>query len=178
LNPGLVYEANEVDYITFLCGQGFNTSTLQLITGEKIICSEIAYTTARDLNYPSFALKAPHPKHHISGSFKRTVTNVGSPNSTYIAILTVSEGLNISVNPDVLYFTSLGEKQTYVLSIDGKIKKSIESASLIWDDGKYQVRSPIVIFDERAEKGNSVDLYCINYLYIVIFSLLVYIIIG
>ncbi|WJX58795.1 hypothetical protein P8452_44211 [Trifolium repens] len=176
LNPGLVYDANEVDYITFLCGQGFNTSTLQLITGEKIICSEIAYTTARDLNYPSFALKVPHPKHHISGSFKRTVTNVGSPNSTYIAILTLSKGLNISVNPDVLYFTSLGEKQTYVLTIDGKIKKSIESTSLIWDDGKYQVRSPIVVFDERIEKGRGVSFYCTNYIYIVIFNLLVYII--
>jgi hypothetical protein len=112
----------------------------------------------------------PHPKHHISGSFKRTVTNVGSPNSTYIAILTLSKGLNISVNPDVLYFTSLGEKQTYVLTIDGKIKKSIESASLIWDDGKYQVRSPIVVFDERVEKGKGVSLECTNYIYIVIFN--------
>ncbi|GAU45721.1 hypothetical protein TSUD_247290 [Trifolium subterraneum] len=146
LNPGLVYEANEVDYIRFLCGQDFNALTLQLITGDKIICSEIAYTTARDLNYPSFALKAPHPNHYISGSFRRTVTNVGSPNSTYIAILIVSKGLNISVNPDVLYFTSLGEKQTYVLTINGKIKKSIESASLIWDDGKFQKKEMVLLY--------------------------------
>ncbi|KEH32520.1 subtilisin-like serine protease [Medicago truncatula] len=76
LNPGLIYEANEGDYICFLCGQGFNETTLQLITEEKIICSEIGYATAGDLNYPLFAFKAPHPKHYLSGSFERTVTNV------------------------------------------------------------------------------------------------------
>lgn len=149
---------------------------MQLITKENIICSEIAHTTARDLNYPSFALKAPHPKHHITGTFKRTVTNVGSPMSTYIATVNAPKGLNISVTPSVLSFTSVGEKQSFVLTILGKMKRSIRSASLIWDDGKFQVRSPIVIFDERAE-SKGVNLYCINYIYIVIFNLLFYIII-
>lgn len=77
VNPGLIFDTNEGDYIRLLCGQVFNETVLQLITEETIICSEIGYAIARDLNYPSFALKAPHPKHYLSGSFKRNVKNVG-----------------------------------------------------------------------------------------------------
>lgn len=135
LNPGLIYEANEGDYIRFLCGQGFNASTLWLITEEYINCSEMGYTSARDLNYPLFALKAPRPKHHMSGTFKRIVTNVGLSMSTYDATVTVPKGLHISVTPSVLSFTTLGEKQSFVLTIHGRMKRSIRSTSLIWDDG-------------------------------------------
>lgn len=176
LKLDLIYEADEKDYISFLCGQGFNASTLYLITEKYIICFEVANSTARDLNYPSFALKAPRPKHHVSGTFKRIVTNVGLPMSTYIANVTAPKGIHISVTPSVLSFTALGEKQSFVLTIHGKMKRSIRSASLVWDDGQYQVRSPIVIFDDRAiSKG--VSLYCINYIYTVIFGLLFCIII-
>jgi hypothetical protein len=152
LNPRLVYDANVDDYIRFLCGQGFNTTVLPLITGEEDTCFNTTYTSARDLNYPSFALKAPSPKHRVSGSFIRTVTNVGLPIATYKAIVTPPKGLHITVNPSVLSFTSIGEKKTFVLTIDGILKKAIGSASLIWDDGTFKVRSPIVVYDERAEK--------------------------
>ncbi|KAI5434344.1 hypothetical protein KIW84_021267 [Lathyrus oleraceus] len=177
MNPGLVYDANEEDYIRFLCGQGLNMSILLQITERIINCSEIGYLTARDLNYPSFAFKAPRSKHHLNGSFKRAVTNVGLPMSTYRAFVTAPKGLNISVIPNVLSFTSLGEKQTFTLTVNGKMKKSIGSASLIWDDGKYQVRSPIVVFDERAVNGKGANLYRIYCICIVIFNLLLYIII-
>lgn len=175
LNPGLVYDANEEEYIRFLCGQGLDMSMLLQITESIINCSERGYMIPRDLNYPSFAFKVPRPKHHLNASSKRTVTNVGLAMSTYRAFVTAPKGFNISVTPDLLSFTSLGEKQTFTLTINGKMKKSIGSASLIWDNGKFQVRSPIVVFDERAVNGAS--LYRINYLYIVIFNLLFYIII-
>jgi hypothetical protein len=65
-----------------------------------------------------FALQASYPKNHISGSYKRTITNVGLPTPTYRAIVTVPNGLNVSAKLDVLSFSSLGERQTYVLAID------------------------------------------------------------
>ncbi|CAL5203372.1 unnamed protein product [Lathyrus oleraceus] len=173
LNPGLVYDADEEEYIRFLCGQGLDMSMLLQITESIINCSERGYMIPRDLNYPSFAFKVQRPKHHLNASSKRTVTNVGLAMSTYRAFVTARKGFNISVTPDLLSFTSLGEKQTFTLTINGKMKKSIGSASLIWDNGKFQVRSPIVVFDERAVNGAS--LYRINYLYIVIFNLLFYI---
>ena len=147
VNPGLVYDAGENDYIRFLCGQGYSSRTLQLITGDKSTCSEKTYGTARDLNYPSFALQVSRSNPNVSGSFTRTVTNVGLPTSTYKATVTAPKGLKIQVNPSVLSFTSLGQKQTFVLTIDGAIRESIVSASLVWDDGKFQVRSPITVFN-------------------------------
>ncbi|KAK7305805.1 hypothetical protein VNO77_43717 [Canavalia gladiata] len=146
VNPGLVYDAGEIDYVRLLCGQGYSSRSLQLITGDNSSCSETSYGTSRDLNYASFALNVLPSNSSISGSFKRTVTNVGSSTSTYKATVTAPQGLKIGVNPSVLSFTSLGQKQTFVLTIEGTIEKAIVSASLVWDDGKVQVRSPIIVF--------------------------------
>ncbi|XP_057441881.1 cucumisin-like isoform X2 [Lotus japonicus] len=130
MKPGLVYDATESDYIRFLCGQGYNSKRLHLITGDNSSCSETTYGSARDLNYPSFALQASPSYPNVYGTFKRTVTNVGSPISTYKAFVTSPLGLKIKVKPNVLSFKYLGEKKTFVLTVDGT----------------YQVRSPIVVF--------------------------------
>ncbi|GMY39337.1 cucumisin-like [Fagus crenata] len=146
-NPGLIYDIDALDYIKFLCAQGYHTTLLRHITGDKSICPEGSAGTAFDLNYPSIALSTPLSK-AISHVFNRTVTNVGSPTSTYKAIVTTPPGLSIKVNPSVLSFTSLGQKLSFQLTIKGKIDKQIVSASLIWDDGTYQVRSPIALYGE------------------------------
>ncbi|CAL0301474.1 unnamed protein product [Lupinus luteus] len=99
INPGLVYDANEIDYVRFSCGQGYST---------------------------------------------RTVTNVGLSSSTYKAIVTAPQGLKIEVNPNVLY---VGKKQTFLLTIEGTLEENIVSDSLVWDDDKFQFRSPIVVFN-------------------------------
>ncbi|XP_028776150.1 cucumisin-like isoform X2 [Neltuma alba] len=144
VNPGLVYDASEVDFVRFLCGQGYSIKTLQLVTGDNSSCSVSA--KASDLNYPSFALPTPASNVTVSGSFKRTVTYVGSEKSTYKATVSGPPGLKIQANPSVLSFTSRGEKQSFVVSVEGSLEASIVSASLLWSDGKIQVRSPIVVF--------------------------------
>jgi hypothetical protein len=154
-NPGLIYDANADDYIKFLCNHGYNTTTLQLLTLDNSTCSNTMHTSIRDLNYPSFALKAPSTKQHFNGSFRRTLTNVGLPFSTYRATVTALEGLTISVNPDVLSFTSLGETKTFVLNVDGAMEEASISTSLIWNYGDFKVRSPIVVYDARAEQDQS-----------------------
>ncbi|XP_021295443.1 cucumisin-like isoform X1 [Herrania umbratica] len=146
VNPGLVYDSEEVDYIKFLCGQGYSTRFLQLVTRDDATCSEATSGTVWDLNYPSFALFTS-PLKPVSRTFNRTVTNVGSPSSTYTATLTAPAGaLKIQVNPNVLSFTSLGQKLSFELTIEGTTEKSIVSASLEWDDGVQKVRSPIIVF--------------------------------
>ncbi|RVX13622.1 Cucumisin [Vitis vinifera] len=146
VNPGLVYDADKIDYVKFLCGQGYTTQTLQLVTGDNSVCSEATNGTVWDLNYPSFALSSSTFE-SITGVFTRTVTNVGSPVSTYKATVTGAPiGLQIQVVPDILSFTSLGQKLSFVLKVEGKVGDNIVSASLVWDDGVHQVRSPIVVF--------------------------------
>ncbi|PRQ57076.1 putative cucumisin [Rosa chinensis] len=144
--PGLVYDLDEQDYLYFLCSQGYSGKLLEIITRDKSSCSSKSNNeTTNDLNYPSFALSIKDPE-FINGVFHRTVTNVGSSNSTYRAKVVAPSGLEINVNPSVLSFTSLGQKESFVVTVKGSIEKSnIVSASLVWDDGTFQVRSPIVI---------------------------------
>ncbi|XP_035548784.1 cucumisin-like isoform X1 [Juglans regia] len=145
-NPGLIYDIDAADYIKFLCGQGYNTKLLQLLTGDNSTsCSDATNGTVNDLNYPAFALSTP-PLRSINRVFNRIVTNVGSPTSTYKAILTSPLGLTIKVTPSILSFTSLGQKLPYTLTIEGTIDKFTVSASLTWDDGTFLVRSPIAVF--------------------------------
>ncbi|KAL5568981.1 hypothetical protein UlMin_025556 [Ulmus minor] len=142
--PGLVYDADEHDYIEFLCGQGYTTKLLRIITGDNSSCPSNGTDT--DLNYPAFVLSTK-PSESINHVFHRTVTNVGSPTSTYKSNLVAPQGLNIKVNPSVLTFTSLGQKLSYAVTVEGKIDhKIMVSTSLVWDDCTFQVRSPIVVY--------------------------------
>nr|POF25238.1 cucumisin [Quercus suber] len=40
INPGLVYDAEEVDCVNFLCGQGYSSKSLRLVTGNNFSYSE------------------------------------------------------------------------------------------------------------------------------------------
>ncbi|CAJ1967806.1 unnamed protein product [Sphenostylis stenocarpa] len=147
LNPGLVYDANETDYVNFLCGHGYDTKKLKSITKDSSKCTQTNNGMALDLNLPSFALSinSSTPFH---GTFHRTVTNVGSNTSTYKARVTALPPSlsNFKVEPDVISFSSVGQKKSFTLSIEGTLNVEISSSFLIWDDGTFQVRSPIVLF--------------------------------
>ncbi|XP_061998211.1 subtilisin-like protease SBT4.10 [Rosa rugosa] len=146
--PGLVYDLDVQDYVDFLCSQGYSDKLLEQITRDKTtLCSSKSNNeTVNDLNYPSFALPIKDPK-FVNGVFHRTVTNVGSSNSIYRAKVVAPSGLKINVDPSVLSFTSLGQKKSFVVTVKGPIEQSsMVSASLVWDDGAFQVRSPIVVY--------------------------------
>ncbi|XP_065871711.1 cucumisin-like isoform X2 [Euphorbia lathyris] len=147
MDPGLVYDAEELDYVKFLCGQGYNTRQLQDITGDSSACSEQINGTVWDLNYPSFAVSVL-PGETIAREFHRTVTNVGSPSSTYKALIHSPPGLKIQVEPDVLSFQFVGQKQDFTVTVEavGSDEYPISSGILIWDDGVHLVRTPIVGF--------------------------------
>lgn len=148
LNPGLVYDANEIDYVKFLCGQGYDTKKLRSITADNSSCTQANNGTVWDLNLPSFALSMNTPT-FFSRVFHRTVTNVGSATSKYKArVIAPPSLLNIIVEPEVLSFSFVGQKKSFTLRIEGRINVGIVSSSLVWDDGTSQVRSPIVVYSE------------------------------
>lgn len=149
VNPGLVYNATEIDYIKFLCGQGYSSKLLQQVSEDNTTCSPNNSDTVFDLNYPSFALSTSIST-PISQIYKRRVTNVGSANSTYRARTFAPLGLNITVKPHILSFKALGEVKIFEVKIEGQISSSIASAFLVWDDGLHKVRSPITVFDSSA----------------------------
>ena len=145
-NPGLIYDAGETDYIKFLCGEGYGNAKLQLITGDNTSCSADTNGTVWALNYPSFAVSTKY-KVSITRNFTRTVTNVGTPASTYKANVTVPPRLSVQVEPSILSFKSLGQKKTFSVTVRvPALDTAIISGSLVWNDGVYQVRSPIVAY--------------------------------
>ncbi|KAL7228988.1 hypothetical protein ACSBR2_007645 [Camellia fascicularis] len=143
-NPGLVYDVGEIDYVRFLCGQGYSSKSLCLVTRDNnSTCTKANSGVVWDLNIPSFALSSQSCK-PIIRVFHRTVTNIGSPVSSYKAIVFAPPGIEVKVEPSVLTFKALGQKQSFVVMISDTINKNVLSGSLVWNDGVYQVRSPIV----------------------------------
>ncbi|CAN1746698.1 unnamed protein product [Linum perenne] len=151
-DPGLIYDAGEIDYVRMLCGQGYNITQLRLITGDQTACSATTNGTVWDLNYPSFALSSEKPKTSITRVFHRTVTNVGTASSTYKPMVGIPVGLEVGVEPEVLTFNSIGEKQSFVVTVTALLGKTPLSGSLVWSDGIHLVRSPIVAFVPPRQK--------------------------
>ncbi|MCL7021578.1 hypothetical protein MKW94_029338 [Papaver nudicaule] len=155
VNPGLVYDAHAQDYVEFLCSMGYTLSKVKLITNST--CPSKGTTTtinqsARNLNYPSFGAHVEVNK-KIGLRFTRTVTNVGTTQSTYKAKIITSDAaarITVTVVPNVLSFRSLNEKKSFVVNVVGNGLGSNETATaaLVWSDGIHTVRSPIVVYSQ------------------------------
>lgn len=144
-NPGLIYDADEAEYLKFLCSQGYTTEKLRRVTGDSSNYTCKTNETIFDFNYPTFALNITAGK-PFSATFHRTVTNVGGTHSSYMVNVTAPSELKISVEPQVLSFQKLLEKKSFEVKLEGKTNKTLVSASLVWSDGVHNVRSPIVIY--------------------------------
>ncbi|CAL9198665.1 subtilisin-like protease SBT4.3 [Musa acuminata AAA Group] len=149
LDPGLVYDASEKDYVQMLCDEGYNASTIRLITGDNSSCSGDSTRSTSDLNYPSMALYVK-PAEQVRGKFSRTVTNVGDANSTYKAVIKTDPNIKVSLSPTVLSFKRRYGKQQFMVRVSGGplALNSLASAAITWSDGKHSVRSPISIFTD------------------------------
>uniref|UniRef100_A0A9I9EIP0 Cucumisin-like n=1 Tax=Cucumis melo TaxID=3656 RepID=A0A9I9EIP0_CUCME len=139
VRPGLVYDANESDYVKFLCGQGYTTNMVRSITNDNSACTASNIGRVWDLNYPSFGLSVSRSQ-TFNQYFTRILTNVASQASTYRAAISSPQGLTITVNPTVLSFNGIGDRKSFTLTVKGTIKESVVSASLVWFDGKERKR--------------------------------------
>ncbi|KAH9606404.1 hypothetical protein KSS87_004626 [Heliosperma pusillum] len=147
-NPGLVYDATVNDYIKFLCKSGCEPANIALITGNKnISCPEEIDPSPKDVNYPSMAALVDADK-PFNVKFSRNVTNVGNSSSTYKANVISGSNIQVGVKPDTLSFKSLKETYSFDVVVTGKgfPYSSLATASLVWSDGIYTVRSPIVVY--------------------------------
>ncbi|CAK7329341.1 unnamed protein product [Dovyalis caffra] len=150
LDPGLVYDLSEIDYIRFLCKASYSGTALRIVTGEQNLnCSSISPFGGHDaLNYPSMNVHLENPQSSITAAFIRTVTNVGSEKSTYKAVVKAPKDLKVTVNPDTLVFNKVNEKKSFKVKIQGPPLEDtpVLSASLEWiDSNNHKVKSPVVI---------------------------------
>ncbi|XWS45989.1 hypothetical protein CRYUN_Cryun14cG0026500 [Craigia yunnanensis] len=146
--PGLIYDITAENYIYYLCSLNYNYSQISLFV-EGFICPEKATMEPGDLNYPSFAVNFKRKAQNITVTYKRTVTNVGIPRSSYKVLVEEPKGVSVIVKPKILSFKKLGEKLSYKVSFIGLSRKKTVArssfGSLMWVSGTYRVRSPIAV---------------------------------
>lgn len=141
MDPGLVYDLNNDDYLTFLCSLGYNESQIMLFTQGSYKCPNPINLI--NLNYPSITVP------NLKGTIKvtRTLKNVGNP-GTYTARVVSPVGVSANIEPKTLKFERIGEEKSFTLTL--KLKKYNAARDyvfgrLAWSDGKHFVRSPIVV---------------------------------
>ncbi|KAG6431828.1 hypothetical protein SASPL_109913 [Salvia splendens] len=142
-DPGLVYDLEASDYIPYLCGLMYTDKEIGIITQERVNCSQVSSILETQLNYPSFSV--------VFGldvqTYTRTVTNIGEVNSSYVVKVSAPRGVGISVEPERLDFSELGQKLTYQVTFTRDLngdKFNFTQGFLVWSSTMYQVRSPIV----------------------------------
>ncbi|XP_024934466.3 subtilisin-like protease SBT4.4 [Ziziphus jujuba] len=147
IDPGLVYENSQEDYINFLCGIGYTEDRIRLIYGEyNSTCHKVS-VEPKNFNYPAFVHQVVEDDGSFSVDYKRRVKNVGLANSTYKAKFSPNSKLEMKVEPEVLSFKFLNEEKAFNVTVTGVVESgTIQSSSIIWSDGTHSVRTPIVIF--------------------------------
>lgn len=151
MDPGLVYDLTNNDYVSFLCAIEYGPKTIQVITRSAVNCP-MRKPLPENLNYPSIAALFPSGSTGVSSkTFFRMVTNVGETNAVYRVRVEPPKGVNVSVKPGKLVFSETVRRLGYyvTITIDSENLVLDDSGavfgSLSWVDGKHVVRSPIVV---------------------------------
>ncbi|KAG6496096.1 subtilisin-like protease SBT1.6 [Zingiber officinale] len=160
MNPGLIYDLSDEDYVAFLCSIGYDPRTVQVITHVLVACPA-KKPTMEDLNYPSIsvAFDGVSATKNQSRTVRRTATNVGAESSAVYRSrveVAATQGLAVNVRPRKLVFTTGSRKQSFSVTVTATSAAAAAAAGsdgdgggqygyLVWSDGAHQVRSPIVV---------------------------------
>lgn len=155
-NPGLIYDVKPKDYVPYLCGLNYTQREIGKILQKKITCR--ASIPEGQLNYPSFSITFGIGSNVVQ-TYTRTVTNVGTAQSSYKVKVVQPPGVEVVVKPMTLKFSGLNQKLTYKVTFRSLTNSSSSTENqntashgyLKWTSSdKYAVRSPIVvIFRDR-----------------------------
>ncbi|KAL1548712.1 subtilisin-like protease SBT1.1 [Salvia divinorum] len=146
-DPGLIYDVSTKDYLTYLCSLSYNSTQIGLFLGGNFTCPDASDFQTGDLNYPSFAVQFSSSAKNTTSTYKRRVTNVGIPVSSYAVKVSEPQGISIIVRPRVLNFRKIGQKLSYKVTFiaKGVVSTNFSFGSLVWNSDKHSVRSPIAV---------------------------------
>jgi subtilisin family serine protease len=132
-DPGLVYDATEIDYARFLCG--LNAGVYSAAT-----CSAIGTIPAYNLNLPSLTAASVLGAQTLT----RTVTNVSGADATYTATAALP-GYTVEVTPATLAVKA-GAKASFTVRLTrvDAPQNTWAYGQLVWSDNKHVVRSPLI----------------------------------
>ncbi|AED95280.1 Subtilisin-like protease SBT5.6 [Arabidopsis thaliana] len=143
-DPGLVYDASYRAYLLYGCSVNITNIDPTFKCPSKI-------PPGYNHNYPSIAV--PNLKKTVT--VKRTVTNVGTGNSTSTYLFSVKppSGISVKAIPNILSFNRIGQKQRFKIVIK-PLKNQVMNATekgqyqfgwFSWTDKVHVVRSPIAV---------------------------------
>ncbi|CAA6664640.1 unnamed protein product [Spirodela intermedia] len=149
LEPGLVYDIDTADYVSFLCTIGYSPLQIAIFVKDlSVDCSGKIMASPGDLNYPSFSIVFDSVSTVVT--YSRKVRNVGGETGevTYEAEVSPPAGVEISVNPSKLVFSGNNQTISYTVTFSTQLDPARASplrafGSLAWKDGVHVVRSPI-----------------------------------
>lgn len=148
-DPGLIYDITPEDYLNYLCSLNYTSSQVASLARGNFSCPKNSDLVPGDLNYPSFAVLFDKNATNTKVAYRRTVTNVGAPRSTYVAQVDEPTGVSVTVEPKSLTFEQFGEKIIYTVIFTAlgrtKVSAAYTFGSLIWKSKSHTVRSPIAV---------------------------------
>ncbi|KAJ9179498.1 hypothetical protein P3X46_011280 [Hevea brasiliensis] len=142
LDPGLVFETTEKDYLRFLCYYGYPQETVKNMTKTKFKCPKGSREEliSSSINYPSISI-GKLDQNHPAQIIRRKVTNVGSANASYYSRVHSPGGLLVKVSPKKINFNENKRKASFRVLFDGrKASKGYHFGYVIWSDGHHRVR--------------------------------------
>ncbi|KAH6772418.1 hypothetical protein C2S51_010822 [Perilla frutescens var. frutescens] len=142
LDPGLAIETSIIDHLYFLCYKAYKQRTIRAISNTNFTCprGSAQELMISSLNYPTISV-GRLGRHDGARKVKRVVTNVGSPNATYIASVNAPRGLIVKVAPRKIVFGEGVKKASFKVFFDGKqASKGYNFGDVTWFDGSHIVR--------------------------------------
>ncbi|KAM5551223.1 CO(2)-response secreted protease-like [Rosa sericea] len=142
VNPGLVFETITENYLEFLCYYGYKEKNIRSMSNTKFNCPKVSTEELiSNINYPSISVSKLN-RHQPVMTITRTATNVGAPNSTYIAKVNAPVGLVVKVLPEKIVFAEGVRKVSFQVSFYGKEAPTGYSfGSITWFDGRHSVNT-------------------------------------
>lgn len=142
LNPGLVFETETKDYLRFLCYFGYSERNIRSMSKyTNFNCPRNSIDNLiSNINYPSISI-SKLDRHSAAKIVKRTVTNVGLQNVTYISRVNAPSGLAVKVLPQKLVFVKGVKRISFRVSFYGKeAAGGYNFGSITWSDNRHSVQ--------------------------------------
>ncbi|XP_020270738.1 subtilisin-like protease SBT1.2 [Asparagus officinalis] len=146
MDPGLIYDLTHDDYISYLCGLGYNDTEVYWTVGYFVQCSRHKKTSPPQLNYPSIAVSLS--SNSRTQTMQRTVTNVGDANEVYQARVQEPPGVSMYLSTYQLSFSRVQQVEDFNVTIvrrRGSGAAGPFGGTVAWVSNKHVVTSPVAV---------------------------------
>jgi hypothetical protein len=145
LDPGLVYDAGERDYIDFLCALNYTQEQMRVFVSDFVGCTRTLAGGPAGLNYPSFVVIFDNRT--TIRTLMRTLTKVYEEAETYHVTVKAPKHVKVIVTPTTLEFKELKETKSYTVEFRnearGYQKTEWGFGYISWENENHRVKSPV-----------------------------------